>query len=68
MAKSPKIIQVLNQISGKMFGRSRSECLEKRICIACGGPADSFRDNLSEKEYFISVLCNKCQDEIFNAE
>ena len=26
---------------------------------------DDFRDELSKKEYFISGLCQKCQDEMF---
>jgi len=26
-----------------------------------------FRDELSKKEYFISGLCQKCQDEIFES-
>lgn len=33
--------------------------------IGCGGPVESFRDTLSQREYYISGLCQKCQDQIF---
>lgn len=65
MGKSPKMTQALDQISKGLFGRSRSECLERRVCPICGGPADTFHDSLSRKENKISGMCQKCQDEIF---
>ena len=39
--------------------------LGKKVCISCGKNADSFSDNLSEKEYNISGLCQICQDSVF---
>lgn len=38
-----------------------------RNCVFCGGFIDpqKFKDRLSEKEYQISGLCQKCQDETF---
>lgn len=48
-----------------MMGISRQKAFEKRICISCLKPATEFNDPLSEKEYSISCLCQKCQDEIF---
>ena len=35
--------------------------------IGCGGPATTFTDKASEREYSISGLCQKCQDEIFSS-
>lgn len=50
-------------------GAKRVESIEKRCCVkppfGCGQPVGEFRDALSEKEYRISGLCQKCQDEIF---
>jgi hypothetical protein len=34
-------------------------------CRMCDGVVDSFDDDLSEKEYYISGMCQKCQDEIW---
>ncbi|RAP48940.1 MAG: hypothetical protein BZ138_08540 [Methanosphaera sp. rholeuAM270] len=37
-------------------------------CPFCGkliNPDEEFRDQLSVKEYHISGLCQKCQDEVF---
>ena len=38
-------------------------------CPACGNSVriKSLRDTLSRKEYKISGLCQKCQDEVFGA-
>lgn len=36
--------------------------------IGCGGPATAFRDALSAKEFRITGMCQKCQDEFFNTE
>ena len=54
------------------FGRSRMLALAGKGCVKCGasvvltkdGGLD-FRDELSEKEYTISGLCQTCQDGIF---
>lgn len=46
----------------KMF-----ENKEKGLCPFCGHEVDirEFRDELSVKEFKISGLCQKCQDEVF---
>jgi len=44
----------------------RNECIERGICIECGGSASEFRDDFSRDEYHISALCQTCQDEIFD--
>ena len=54
------------------FGRGRMLALAGKGCVKCGasvvltkdGGLD-FRDELSEKEYTISGLCQTCQDGIF---
>jgi len=40
---------------------------KKYTCVSCGEEIKGFRDKLSVKEYRISGLCQKCQDEIFNS-
>ena len=44
---------------------TKTAALEKGVCAMCGWPAGVFRDKLSESEYRISALCQRCQDEIF---
>jgi len=48
-------------------GRSRVECIDTLTCATCGGDAQkvAFRDPLSWKEYNLSGMCQKCQDEVF---
>lgn len=37
------------------------------VCAVCRGPVslDSFRDELSKREFRISGLCQVCQDDVF---
>lgn len=46
----------------------RQEIMAQKRCVMCGGPATEFKDALSKKEYGISGLCQKCQDDIFKEE
>lgn len=56
----------------RMFGVNRPQARATRTCVSapigCGQPAESFRDELSRKEFNISGLCQKCQDAIFGAD
>lgn len=51
-----------------IFGNDISERISNNRCPMCNKEITGFRDSLSEKEYKISGLCQKCQDKIFNAE
>lgn len=44
--------------------------VEHGFCPICSKPISGadFRDDLSRKEYKISGLCQKCQDDIFKEE
>ena len=46
------------------FGKA-VERFERGLCAMCGAKINDFRDALSEKEYSISGMCQKCQDSIF---
>ena len=54
-----------DELSLKMFGRSCTIAFAAHQCVACGGSAEFFKDELSVKEYLISTLCQKCQDDVF---
>jgi hypothetical protein len=49
----------------------RPVALKERRCIqppiGCGKPIQKFDDQLSEKEYGISGLCEECQNEVFGS-
>jgi len=64
-AKNKKIKNVLDSTAKTVFGITTGEALEKKICVKCGKEAKEFKDALSEKEYWISALCQECQDEFF---
>ncbi len=51
------------------FGKE-VEDVHNSICPACKNAVDpnSFRDDVSRREYKISGLCQTCQDEIFGSD
>jgi hypothetical protein len=63
---STKAASVERVLQG-VFGRT--DAIEADTCVpapfGCGGAADSFRNDISRKEYRISGLCQTCQDEVF---
>ena len=63
--KSPEMNQMLENLSSVIYKRSRLACIKGGVCVCCGKPAVSFKDKLSEKEFTISGLCQKCQDGVF---
>ena len=63
--KTQNMTVTLDNISLRNLGRARSLAIAGRSCVTCGKRADIFRDSLSVKEYNISGMCQKCQDEIF---
>lgn len=60
--KSPEMEAMLE----KRYGRTTA--IRGSFCVMCHEPASSFRDRLSEKEFIISGLCQKCQDIAFGKD
>lgn len=52
------------EVRNKDLERQGYRCIKTPI-IGCGGPAGPFRDEISYREYHITHLCQKCQDEVF---
>jgi hypothetical protein len=59
--KHPEIERILDLLSP----RPRRKSIEENVCAFCGEEVTGFRDELSEREYHISGLCQRCQDETF---
>jgi hypothetical protein len=62
--KAKEIDDLLTSIAGV----SRQMATDKKICTWCKQPLTPFHDQLSEREYHISGLCQKCQDKTFGGE
>ena len=41
---------------------------DKIICVNCRSVITCFRDRLSKKEFYISGLCQECQDIFFGTD
>lgn len=56
----------MEQFLEKEFGRTTA--ITGGTCVFCTDPDFNWKDELSRKEYRISGLCQKCQDEVFKDE
>lgn len=67
MKRTKQIQNFIDVFAKKTFGISQTEAKEKKICVFCGKEIkmEDFRDQLSIKEYSISGMCQKCQDDTF---
>jgi len=60
MSTKPKaLVDFLEIVREAAYGETCASC------AGCKTPDLNFRDELSRKEYSISRLCQKCQDEVF---
>jgi hypothetical protein len=61
--KSPAIDALITQLTGI----DRVGSIEAQTCVFCNSPVteDSFKDDISLKEFKISGICQVCQDKIF---
>ena len=64
--RNPAIEQMLKLMSP--VGLSPAEGVNQHICTMCGNSCDpnkDLRDGLSVREWFISAMCQVCQDITF---
>lgn len=63
--KAPEIEELLKMLatSDRRVSIAANKCLAKPL--GCGGDASEFTDEQSMREFTISGLCQRCQDEIF---
>lgn len=62
--KSAAMNAFLDQLTG-MLGQTRTNAITNDVCVSCNEDASTFKDALSEREYRISGLCQRCQDGVF---
>ena len=43
----------------------RSNRIKSSVCVSCDATDVVFRNEISRKEYILSGMCQKCQDEFF---
>ncbi len=54
-----KIVKQFFPEAVKKYEEGICPCCNKKVCL------EDFKDNLSLKEFEISGLCHKCQDNVF---
>ena len=74
MAEQTKKSEELEQVIKDMFGVDRRDLIRQGVCVAppigCGREniEEEFRNEISRREYTISGLCQRCQDEVFGED
>lgn len=63
-----KMVEVVDRVGKKFFGKTRTQALDTHTCISCGMPATEFKDDKSMVEWRITGFCQKCQDDVFFEE
>lgn len=62
--KAPAINRLLDSILPG--DRTRVGSIKANTCATCGDKADDFKDQVSEREFAISGMCQGCQDKVFS--
>ena len=66
MSKKHKEVEAAAERVGMLlYGRSRHLARAGHQCVSCGKAAGEFRDDLSRREYELSLFCQVCQDNSF---
>ena len=62
-AKAPAMEEAIRALTGI----DRRKAITSKTCATCGSGVtrNSFRDELSLKEFHITGMCQKCQDKTF---
>ena len=68
MSNKDQSIEAILEEFSKHFSTPRSTAFMRRTCVICGESATHFNDAISEREYRISGMCQKCQDDYFEKE
>lgn len=64
--KSPQVEAVAKHFATNK--KDRQEIADSKECAMCDEPNLEFRNELSKREYSISLMCQDCQDKIFGAD
>jgi len=68
MIKRDKVIQdFLDWCNNISYGKTQKEAEKEKVCLYCGKVLGEFKVEINKKEYEISGMCQKCQDEFFNS-
>ena len=70
MSKSLKMKKFLDVVTEKSFGKSKTDAENEKVCVFCHKPVEikDFRNEISTREYRISGICKKCQDDVFGKD
>lgn len=55
----------MNRIIFELTGIDVNNSITNGVCPSCNKPVGEFRDELSQREFEISGLCQECQDGVF---
>ena len=70
MGKNPEIKKFLDNFTGIHFGNTKTDAENEKVCVFCHKSIEmkDFRNEISTREYRISGICQKCQDDVFGKD
>ena len=67
--KSKEITGILDSLTASVFGVTRSQALQWRVCVNCRQPVRfKTMEPIEQREYRLSAFCGECQSTIFTEE
>ena len=57
----------LDQFILKLTGKNRVDTIARDLCMTCSDPDTEFRNAKCLREFTISGMCQRCQDEVFGS-
>lgn len=68
--QNPELASMHDQVSRALGMLTRDEAWNQRVCASCKQPVNpdtDFKDSVSVSEYWITALCQGCQDTLFSS-
>ena len=62
------IAEVMENLRDENYRMVYQDAKNRRICIICKQPAETFRNQSAKLEYSISAICQPCQDSLFKRD
>ena len=57
-----------DELQEALFGKSTHQAVETKTRVTCEDPDLDFETPKQRREYYMSGMCRRCQDEVFHGE
>jgi len=68
MERAPNVQKFVDILAKQIYGRTILDAKTQNICLKCGKQVGKFKDDISVREFGITGICQRCQDNIFGED